>query len=72
MDRGTLVWTVSEDGETRPARVVIGPHFQGEFEVVVLCEPADWAVVEAEGRPSGDYWGEACFVWPVEAIEEAN
>ena len=72
MARGALVWTVAEDGQKRLARVVLGPHYQGEFEVVVLCEPDDWEVVDAEARPSDDYWGEACFVWPIEAIENAN
>jgi hypothetical protein len=50
-------------------RVNSRPHHQGEFEVVILCEPEDWEAVESEARPSNDYWGEACFVWPIEAIE---
>lgn len=69
MDRGALVWTVDENGERRPAWVVVGPHNSGEFEVVILCEPEDWEVVEAGGRPDADYWGETCFPWPVEAVE---
>lgn len=69
IERGDLVWAIAEDGERRPARVVIGPHQSGEFEVVVLCEPEDWETVQAERRPPDDYWGEACFVWPVEAID---
>lgn len=72
MDRGSLVWTVDENGEKNPARVVIGPHYSGEFEVVILCEPEDWGAVEAEGRPDDDYWGEACFPWPVEAVETGS
>jgi hypothetical protein len=66
-ERGDLVWTIAEDLQRRPARVVIGAHWRGEFEVVVLCEPEDWDAVQAEQRPTWDYWGEACFVWPVEA-----
>ena len=72
MDRGALVWTVAEDGKRRPARVVIGPHYQGEFEVVVLCEPEHWEVVQAEGRPPDDDCGVACFVWPIEAIQDTT
>ncbi len=72
MDRGALLWIVDENGERRPARVVVGPHYSGEFEVVILCEPKDWEVVEAEGRPDDDYWGEACFPWPVEAVERVS
>jgi hypothetical protein len=71
IERGALVWTIAEDQQRHPARVVIGPHWSGEFEVVVLCEPEDWETVQAERRPTDDYWGEACFVWPVEAIERA-
>ena len=70
--RGSLVWTLAEDGQKRPARVVIGPHWQGEFEVVIVCNPEHWEAVEAETRPPDDYWGEACFAWPVEAIEGSN
>ena len=72
IDRGALVWAIAENGQRRPARVVIGPHHSGEFEVVVLCEPDDWETVQAGERPADDYWGEACFVWPVEAIEVAS
>ena len=72
MDRGSLVWTIHENDERRLARVVVGPHYQGEFEVVVLCEPQDWVEVEADCRPADDYWGEACFTWPVESIEKAS
>lgn len=70
--RGDLVWTMAEDGQRRPARVVVGPHWSGDFEVVVLCEPEDWEAVQDERRPTRDYWGEACFAWPVEAIVEAS
>jgi len=71
IERGALVWTIAEDQQRHPARVVIGPYQSGEFEVVVLCEPEDWETVQAERRPTNDYWGEACFVWPVEALERA-
>ena len=72
IDRGALVWAVGEDGQRRPARVVVGPHYQGEFEVVIICDLEDWDVVESGRRPSDDYWGEACFAWPVEAVDDAN
>lgn len=70
MDRGALVWTVADGGQRILRRVVVGPHWQGEFEVVVLCELEEWQTVQADSRPSNDYWGEACFAWPVEAIDQ--
>lgn len=72
IERGAFVWAIAEEEQRRPARIVIGPYWSGEFEVVVLCETEDRETVQTERRPNEDYWGEACFVWPIEAIEQAD
>ena len=64
-ERGDVVWRRTQDGR-EPARIVIGPHTDGDFEIVILCDPDHWP----EGPPtSEDYWGEWMYPWPVEALE---
>jgi hypothetical protein len=63
---GDEVIALSVDGPL-PMRVVEGPTADGDFEVMVLCEPKDWKVVEACGTP-GDEWNEWRTPWPIEAI----
>lgn len=65
---GDLVTALSKGGERIPARVVSGPEVQGEFTVVILCDPDDWDIHRAGGKPGG-YWEEWKYPWPVESIE---
>ncbi|HKY16327.1 MAG TPA: hypothetical protein VJM33_15480 [Microthrixaceae bacterium] len=67
-ERGELVWRRTSDGRT-PARIVVGPHADGDFVVVILCDPEHWP----EGPGSADdYWGEWMYPWPVEALERGQ
>lgn len=67
-ERGDLVWRRTDEGRT-PARVVIGPHTAGDFEIVILCDPEHWP----EGPPvADDYWGEWMYAWPTEALDRAE
>lgn len=65
LERGDLVWRLTEKGRS-PARIVIGPHHHGDFEIVILCDPEHWP--EGPGT-ADDYWGEWMYPWPVEALE---
>lgn len=67
---GDKVIALSVEGPL-PMRVIDGPVVDGEFEVMILCEPADWAVLEAGGAP-GDIWDEWRFAWPIEALERPS
>ena len=64
---GDLVYAVAEGGERISARIVGGPHADGEWEVVILCDPDDWELHQAGGKPGG-YWEEWKYPWPVESI----
>lgn len=63
---GDLVLRVTEEG-TYPARVLIGPHTDGEFDIVVLVDPEHWPDGPAGGTAE-DYWGEWMYAWPVECL----
>lgn len=68
--RGDHVNRVTDQGLI-PARVVIGTHMEGEFEVVILCDPADWPDGPLSESDEG-YWGEWMYPWPVECVEPSD